>query len=50
MPTFGYNDYTYIKGGIMQKGDDMATAFLGGCIGIVIFGIVIISILSWMFS
>jgi hypothetical protein len=49
MPIFGYNDYTYIKGGIMQKGDDMVTTFLGGCLGIVIFGIVIISILAWVF-
>jgi hypothetical protein len=39
-----------IIGGIMEKGDDVLTTLLGGCVGLVVLGIGIILILSWIFG
>ena len=33
----------------MQKGDDIVTTFIGGCLGLVIFGGLLILTLSWLF-
>ena len=33
-----------------QKGDDIVTTFIGGCVGLVIFGSLFILALSWLFS
>jgi chemotaxis receptor (MCP) glutamine deamidase CheD len=33
----------------MNKGDDIITTFLGGCIGLVVIGILFVTILSWIF-
>ena len=32
----------------MNKGDDMITTFLGGCLFLVVLGIVGITVLSWI--
>lgn len=34
----------------MQKGDDLVTTFLGGCIGMVVLGVIIIAALGFIFS
>ena len=33
-----------------QRGDDCLTTFLGGCVGLVVFGSLLILVLSWLFS
>lgn len=40
---------THMNGGIMNKGDDIITTFLGGCLFLVVAGIIFISVLSWIF-
>lgn len=34
----------------MNKGDDVLTTLLGGCVGLVFFGIGLIIVLSWIFE
>lgn len=34
----------------MQKGDDIITTFIGGAVLLMIVGITIVSIFSWIFS
>lgn len=33
-----------------QRGDDCLTTFLAGCVGLVVFGTLIIVLLSWLFG
>lgn len=33
-----------------QRGDDCLTTFLGGCVALVVFGGLLILLLSWMFN
>jgi hypothetical protein len=40
---------THMNGGVMEKGDDIITTFLGGCLFLVVSGIIFISVLSWIF-
>lgn len=40
---------THMNGGVMNKGDDIITTFLGGCLFLVVAGIVFISVVSWIF-
>jgi len=34
----------------MNKGDDVLTTLLGGCVGLVFFGVAAIIFLSWIFG
>ena len=38
-----------MKGG-NARGDDCLTTFLAGCIGLVVFGTLVILLLSWIFD
>lgn len=33
-----------------QRGDDCLTTFLSGCVGLVVFGSLLILLLSWLFD
>ena len=36
--------------GERQRGDDVVTTFLSGCIGLVVFGGLLILLLAWLFG
>lgn len=39
----------HMNGGVMNKGDDIITTFLGGCLFLVVLGIIGVTILTWIF-